>query len=59
VVGAWDQRPDGDIRTRLFVDLNGSQRAAVEERVADLTEMVGETRFTVRFPSPASAALRG
>jgi hypothetical protein len=58
VVGAWDQRPDGEIRTHLFTSLTDARLADVERRVADLTEMVGPTRFTVRFPSPVSTALR-
>jgi hypothetical protein len=58
VAGAWDQRPDGEIRTRLFTDLDRSHRSAVEERARELAELIGETRFTVRFPSPASTALR-
>jgi hypothetical protein len=58
VVGVWDQRPDGEIRTHLFIPLSGAELAAVERRVSDLSEMVGSTRFTVRFPSPVSTALR-
>jgi hypothetical protein len=57
VVGAWAQAPDGDLRTHFFRDLTGVQRAAVATRVDDLAEMVGATRFTVRFPSPVSTAL--
>jgi hypothetical protein len=53
------QRPDGEIRTRMFADVSADQEAAVARRVADLVEMIGDTRFTVRFPSPASTALRG
>jgi hypothetical protein len=58
VVGAWDQRPDGEIRTRLFRDVGPERRSAVDERAAELAEMIGTTRFTVRFPSPASTAIR-
>jgi hypothetical protein len=57
VVGVWAQRPDGEIRTRTFVELSGDQEAAVQHRAAEVAEMVGDTRFTVRFPSPASYAL--
>ena len=49
VVGAWAQRPDGEIRTHLLVDVPESTRAAVEERAAQVEAMVGQTRFTVRF----------
>jgi hypothetical protein len=58
VVGAWDQRPDGEIRTHLFTPLDPETAGAVERRAGELAEMIGGTRFTVRFPSPASTALR-
>ena len=57
VVGGWVQAPDGEIRTRLFTDLPAARRAEVDRRAAEVAAMVGETRFTVRFPSPVSAAL--
>lgn len=57
VVGGWVQAPDGTIRIRLCADLTAAQRAAVDDRAAELANMLGETRFTVRFPSPVSAAL--
>jgi hypothetical protein len=59
VAGVWVQRPDGEIRTRMFAEVSADQGAAVARRVADLVEMIGDTRFTVRFPSPASTELRG
>jgi Winged helix DNA-binding domain len=57
VVGAWVQSPDGELRTRFFCDVGDDRRAAVERRAAELAAMIGGTRFTVRFPSPASASL--
>jgi hypothetical protein len=57
VVGAWAQTPEGELRTHLFEPLAAEQRAAVDRRVAEVAEMIGETRFTVRFPSPVSTAL--
>jgi len=59
VVGVWAQTPDGELLTRFFEQLSDEQVAAIAARVAELQEMVGETRFTVRFPSPASTALSG
>jgi hypothetical protein len=59
VVGVWDQRPDGEIATHLFTPLPDAQLAEVARQVSRLTELIGETRFTVRFPSPVSTALRG
>jgi Winged helix DNA-binding domain len=57
VVGAWVQTPDGELRTRLFCEVGEQDRTAIDRRAADVAEMIGGTRFTVRFPSPASAAL--
>jgi hypothetical protein len=58
VVGVWAQAADGELRTRFFRDPGAEVRAAVEQRAEELAAMVGDTRFTVRFPSPASTALR-
>ncbi len=58
VVGAWVQAADGELRTRFFRDVAAERREEVGRRLQDLRAMVGDTRFTVRFPSPASSALR-
>ncbi len=57
VVGAWVQSPDGELRTRLLVDVPGPDRAALDARLHEVAAVIGDTRFTVRFPSRASAAL--
>jgi hypothetical protein len=57
VVGAWAQAPDGEIRTRFFVDVPVGTRRAVDETVEALRTLVGDTRFTVRFPGRAHTAL--
>ena len=57
VVGAWVQRPDGELRTHLFLDVGRDRRSEIERRAHDLTEMIGDTRFTVRFPSRISTRL--
>ncbi|KAA0022685.1 winged helix DNA-binding domain-containing protein [Antrihabitans cavernicola] len=57
VVGAWVQTPDGEIRTRLLVDVPRKQKGEIARRANDLKDLLDDTRFTVRFPSPASAAL--
>ena len=59
VVGAWTQTPDGEIRTRLFVEVTPDQAEAIAHRAGEVAAMVGETRFTVRFPSTAQAHLLG
>ena len=50
VVGAWAQAPDGEIRTRFLVDVDAAARDAVTRRAEEVRELLGETRFSVRFP---------
>lgn len=59
VAGVWDQRPDGALATRMLTEPTAEQRAAINLRVSEVAEMIGDTRFTVRFPSPVSTGLRG
>jgi Winged helix DNA-binding domain len=57
VVGAWAQRPDGEIRLHWFTAVPARRRAQVEQRAAELGCWVGDTRFTVRFPGRVQARL--
>jgi hypothetical protein len=57
VVGAWAQRPDGEIRLHWFSALPARRRARLESRAAELADWVGDTRFTVRFPGRVHARL--
>jgi hypothetical protein len=57
VAGVWAQAPDGEIRTHWFADPGPVRRAEVTARAAEVADLVGDTRFTVRFPSPVSTAL--
>jgi hypothetical protein len=57
VVGAWAQTAEGELRTHLFEPLPAPRAAEVDERLAEVAAMLGDTRFTVRFPSPVSTAL--
>ena len=57
VVGAWAQTAEGELRTHLFEPLPAARAAEVDERLAEVAAMLGDTRFTVRFPSPVSTAL--
>jgi hypothetical protein len=59
VVGAWAQAPDGEIRTHLFEKVTRAQQSAIDDRVGDLRKMVGDTRFTVRFPGRIQPLLLG
>ncbi len=57
IVGTWVQRPDGEIATRLLVDIGAERTAAVESEAAVLRTLLGETRFKARFPAPMQAEL--
>jgi hypothetical protein len=57
VVGAWAQAPDGEIRTRYFVDVPSRTRRAVTDAAETLATVIGDARFTVRFPGVAHRAL--
>lgn len=50
VVGAWVQHKDGAVRTCLFRDLPARRRRQVDERAQEVAELIGDVRFTVRFP---------
>jgi hypothetical protein len=57
VVGAWVQAPDGTIRVHWFRDVPRRVRDAVAAEVARLVGVVGDTRFTIRFPGVVHKAL--
>jgi hypothetical protein len=57
VVGVWTQRRNGAIRTHLFVDVPKRTERAIARAARELAAVIGDTRFTVRFPSPAQTAL--
>jgi hypothetical protein len=59
VVGAWAQLPDGEIRTHLFEDVGGDRRKAIAARADELRAMIGDVRFTVRFPGRIHETLVG
>jgi hypothetical protein len=57
IVGGWVQRRDGTIAVRLLTDVGDEQRAAVAKAAADLEALLGDVRFSVRFPAPLQAEL--
>jgi hypothetical protein len=57
VVGGWVQRRDGTIAVRLLTDVGTAQRTEIDAAAAGLQELLGDVRFTVRFPAPLQAAL--
>jgi len=50
VVGAWAQHRDGRLLTHWFEPVPADRREQLAERLAALVEVIGETRFSVRFP---------
>ncbi|WP_375431910.1 winged helix DNA-binding domain-containing protein [uncultured Friedmanniella sp.] len=50
VVGAWAQTKDGRLLTHYFERVPADRRDELSERLAMISEQVGDTRFTVRFP---------
>jgi Winged helix DNA-binding domain len=57
IVGGWVQRRDGTIAVRLLTDVGDEQRAAVAKAATDLEALLGDVRFSVRFPAPLQAEL--
>lgn len=48
IVGGWAQRDDGEVVFSLLQDVGAQSTAAVEERAAELTTMLGDVRLKAR-----------
>lgn len=59
VVGGWAQRRDGEIAHELFDDVGHEAKEAVESRVGELQDWIGDVTVTPRFRSPHDKALAG
>jgi DNA glycosylase AlkZ-like len=57
IVGTWVQRRDGTVAVHLVTDVDAARRAEIDAAAARLQELLGDVRFTVRFPAPVQAAL--
>lgn len=57
IVGSWVQRRDGGIAVRVLTDIGAAHRAEIDRAAAGLQELLGDVRFTVRFPAPVQATL--
>ena len=57
VVGTWAQRPDGKIVHRVDEPLGPVHRRLLDDEIERVTSFVGDTRFTLRFPTPSSGEL--
>ena len=59
VVGGWAQRKEGEIVYRLLEDIGAEAVAAVDRAAEAVQELVGDVRYTPRFPVPLDLKLRG
>jgi hypothetical protein len=59
IVGAWAQTRDGEIHTHYFEPVPLARRRQIDERIAEIRAMIGDTRFTVRFPGNVHARILG
>ena len=59
VVGGWAQRRDGEIVYRLLEDIGRSAVAGVDAAAETVQRLVGDIRYTPRFPTPVERDLRG
>jgi hypothetical protein len=57
IAGGWVQRPDGEIAVRMLADVGAEARDAVDAAAHDLSGLLGDVRFSVRFPAPMQPAL--
>jgi Winged helix DNA-binding domain len=57
IVGSWVQRRDGTVATHMLTDVDPARLPEIDEAAARLQELLGDVRFTVRFPAPVQAAL--
>lgn len=58
IVGGWHRRADGEITLLFTSDVGSEARAALDTEAQRLTELLGEVRFSTRFPSPLQAKLK-
>ncbi len=59
VVGAWGRDPDGEVVVRVLVDVPRRVERAVAAEAERIRALVGETRFTIRFPNDLHRELSG
>ncbi|WP_409465735.1 winged helix DNA-binding domain-containing protein [Amycolatopsis sp. GA6-003] len=59
IVGAWAQRPSGEVAVRLLEDLGAEKTAAVDAEAARLSDWLGEARVVPKFRTPAEKELSG
>lgn len=50
VIGGWAQKTNGEIALEIHHSLQPDQRRLVDEQIGRVKNLVGDTRFRVRFP---------
>ncbi|MEV8518119.1 winged helix DNA-binding domain-containing protein [Dactylosporangium sp. NPDC051484] len=59
VVGAWAQRPTGQVAVELVEEVPAATRRAVDRAVKELEGWLGDVRVTPRFRAPLEKELAG
>lgn len=59
VVGAWGRDPDGEVVVRYLVDVPRRVERAVADEAERVRALVGDSRFTIRFPNDLHRELSG
>lgn len=59
VVGGWRQDPDARVHLQLLEDVGADGRNALARKADELTDWLGGTRISPRFPSPLSKDTTG
>jgi hypothetical protein len=59
IVGSWVQRRDGTVAVRLLTDVDAARRDEIDRAAVQLQDLLGDVRFSVRFPAPLQAAMLG
>ena len=59
IVGTWVQRRDGTIAVHLVTAVDAARQAEIDAAALRLQELLGDVRFTVRFPAPVQSTLLG
>jgi hypothetical protein len=57
IVGGWVQRRDGTIAVRLLTDVGTEARGLIDDAAHGLQTLLGDVRFSVRFPAPMQTGL--
>ena len=52
IVGVWAQTREGQIHTHYFEKVAARRRREIDARIGEIKAMIGQARFTVRFPAP-------